>query len=269
MVVEMTMESGKGLPKVNTSRSTERVLEILGALARHSRPISAAVISKECAVPKSTTHQVLSTLRRHQYVEYHVAERTWSLGVRLFVLGSTYMRSNPLQRFGRTALVELAAVTGVTAHLAYLQNHEVIYVDMEQHPGASAQVVTEIGANLPAHLTAVGLAILARESDTELMERYADYDFAQRSNRGPQSVADLIALVEPVRTNHFAVESDLTTLGVTSIAAPVINHHGATIAALGITYVSQQRSPQGFKEACVQVTHAARQLSHALGWRSV
>lgn len=219
-------------------------------------------------MPKSTTHQVLSTLRQHQFVEYHESERAWSLGVRLFELGSTYMRSNPLQRFGRATLVDLASVTGVTAHLAQLQNHEVVYIDKEQHPGARAtQLITEVGVRLPAHLTAVGLAMLARKSDEELVRSYSGYDFAERSVRGSQSVQELIAAMKSVRSKGVAVESDLTTLGVTCVAAAVIDHHGATIASLGITYVSQQRSPQGFEEACGQVTTAARRLSQALGWR--
>src|SRR5438034_383570 len=98
----------------------------------------------------------------------------------------------PVQRFARPLLEDGAARTGETTHLAVLQGADVLYVDKEQPPGEAPQLVTEVGVRLPAHLTAVGRAILAQLPAAQVRANLGPSPLVTRTDHGPRSVDELV-----------------------------------------------------------------------------
>src|SRR5919206_5025319 len=145
-------------------------------------------IARECNIPKSSAHHLLNVMRARNFVTYYESERAWGLGVAVFEIGSAYLRSGPLQRLGRHLLAELTARIGDTSHLAMLHGTEVFYIDKEQPAGSVAKLVTEIGVRLPAHLTAVGRAILAALPAAQIRALYANQPLVLRTGHGPTSI---------------------------------------------------------------------------------
>jgi hypothetical protein len=90
----------------STVKSAERLLDVLGLLARHTRPVPTMAIARECAIPKSSAHHLLNVMRARNFVTYYEAECAWGLGVAVFEIGSAYLRSEPLQR-EQIAAIEL------------------------------------------------------------------------------------------------------------------------------------------------------------------
>jgi DNA-binding IclR family transcriptional regulator len=164
-------------------KSAERTLDVLHLLASRLRPVPASVVAHECAIPRSSTYHLLNVLRDRGWVNYYEAERAWGLGLTAFETGSAYLRSEPLQRAGRPLLAALTEHTGDTAHLAILEGTDVLYIDKEESRTAP-RLVTEIGVRLPAHLTAVGRAILSRLSPAQVRALYARPVLVRR--RGPR-----------------------------------------------------------------------------------
>jgi len=68
--------------------SVARALDILEYLSGRNRPTPAAVIRRNCAIPKSSLHHLLHQLKQKRYVAYHPNERGWTLGPRLGELNS-------------------------------------------------------------------------------------------------------------------------------------------------------------------------------------
>jgi DNA-binding IclR family transcriptional regulator len=245
-------------------KSAERVLAILELLATHTRPVPTMTIARECAIPKSSAHHLLNVMRARNFLTYYQADRAWGLGVRAFEIGSAYLRSEPLQRLGRPLLAELTATVGETSHLAVLHGTDVLYVDKEQPAAAATKLVTEVGVRLPAHLTAVGRAILAELTEPQLQALYANSPLVQRTGQGPSQLAELLDELAAVRRTGHALEDGLTTPGISCIAAPVHSHEGLAIAAIGVTFVSTQRDDAGSMAAAV--CQAADRLSRSMGW---
>ncbi len=246
-------------------KSAERLLAVLELLARHTRPVPTMTISRECAIPKSSTHHLLNVLRDRNFVTYYEAERAWGLGVAVFEIGSAYLRSGPLQRLGRPQLVELSQRTGETSHLAVLHGAEVLYVDKEQPDTTPVRLVTEVGVRLPAHLTAVGRAILGHLPEAQVRALFAQAPLVQRTDRGPVALDGLIAELEAVRGRGIASDDGMTTPGITCVAAPVFSHEGLPVAAIGVTFLSAQRTPAEVRDAGELVRGAAGRLSAAMG----
>ncbi|HEU4975678.1 MAG TPA: IclR family transcriptional regulator [Baekduia sp.] len=250
-------------------KSAERLLDVLELLARHTKPVPTMTIARECGIPKSSAHHLLNVMRARNFVTYYETERAWGLGVSVFEIGSAYLRSGPLQRLGRHLLVELTARTGETSHLAMLHGTEVLYIDKEQPVGNVAKLVTEVGVRLPAHLTAVGRAILAALPEAQVRALYAHQPLVVRTGEGPSSVDALLRDLEEVRRTGIAVDDEMVTPGISCLACPVFSHEGIPAAAIGVTFVTAQRQPRDVQLAADVVRDVSARLSANLGYSPV
>jgi DNA-binding IclR family transcriptional regulator len=250
----------------STVKSAERLLDVLGLLARHTKPVPTMTIARECSIPKSSAHHLLNVMRARNFVTYYEAEHAWGLGVSVFEIGSAYLRSEPLQRLGRHILIELTQRTGETSHLAMLHGTEVLYIDKEQPSGSAPKLVTEIGVRLPAHLTAVGRAILAELTEAQVRALYAHQPLVQRTGQGPTSIDALLRDLDDVRHRGYAFDNEMVTPGISCVASPVFSHEGVPVAALGVTYVAAQRRADDVELAAALVREMSARLSSSLGY---
>lgn len=253
--------------RVPTVKSAERLLDVLELLARHTRPVPTMVIARDCGIPKSSAHQLLNVMRARNFVTYYEAEHAWGLGVAAFEIGSAYLRAEPLQRLGRPILSELTERTGDTSHLAILHGTEVLYIDKEEAPGPAPKLVTEVGVRLPAHLTAVGRAILAELTEAQVRALYAQQPLVKRTGVGPATVADLLADLVEIRATGFSHEDQMVTPGIACLAAAIFSHEEVPVAAVGVTYMAAQRSTADVQGLAATVGEMAARLSANLGYR--
>lgn len=223
-------------------------------------------IARECGIPKSSAYHLLNVMRDRNFVTYYDAERAWGLGVAIFEIGSAYLRQAPLQRLGRHLLQELTRRTGDTSHLAVLHGTDVLYIDKEQPRGDGTSLVTEVGVRLPAHLTAVGRAILAELPPAQINALYGETPLVQRTRRGPRTRTALVRELSEVRSRGYAVDSEMVTPGITCVAAAVFSHEGVPAAAVGVTFVSAKRSEREMANVAAIVEEIAARLSASLGY---
>jgi DNA-binding IclR family transcriptional regulator len=130
---------------------------------------------------------------------------------------------------------------------------------------ATVGLVTEIGVRLPAHLTAVGRAILAELPEAQVRALYANQPLVKRTGHGPTSVDALLRDLEAVRGRGVAHDAEMVTPGISCIAAPVFSHEGVPAAAVGITFVSAQRTAEDIAIAAEVVREISGRLSRSLG----
>ena len=226
------------------------------------------VLARECDIPKSSTHHLLNMMLDHHFVTYYEEEHAWGLGVASFEIGASYLRSRPLQRLGRQRLVALTTQTRKTSHLAILHGVDVLYIDKEEPPRDVPRLITEVGVRLPAHLTSVGIAILANLPTQQVRALYDNRQFVNRTGVGPRDLRDLLPILERVRELGYAYDMQMTTPGVCCVAAPVFARDGQPTAALGITLLASAPGEGEIVKLGTALKKESRRLSRALGWRS-
>jgi len=249
-------------------KSADRVLRILRYLAQQAVPTPTMVLARECDIPKSSTHHLLNMMLDHHFVTYYEEEHAWGLGVASFEIGASYLRSRPLQRLGRQRLVALTTQTRKTSHLAILHGVDVLYIDKEEPPRDVPRLITEVGVRLPAHLTSVGIAILANLPTQQVRALYDNRQFVNRTGVGPRDLRDLLPILERVRELGYAYDMQMTTPGVCCVAAPVFARDGQPTAALGITLLASAPGEGEIVKLGTALKKESRRLSRALGWRS-
>jgi DNA-binding IclR family transcriptional regulator len=247
-------------------KSATRVLDVLETLASNAQPTPTMAIARECGIPKSSAHHLLNVLLERHYVVYYEREHAWGLGVKAFEVGSTYLRRTPLQRLGRPVLEEVCATIEETCHLAILHGADVLYLDKEQPDGQGPSLVTDIGVRLPAHLTAVGWAILSQLSEAQVRAVFDSSPMVSRTGVGPDDLDSLLAGLERTRRQGYAFDDQMITPGICCLAAPVFSHENHPVAAIGISYLAAKSDDLVVSGYAKAVAGAAEELSSKLGW---
>ncbi len=239
---------------MSTVPAARHAVAVLRYLAGQAGPVPAAAIARDLGLPRSSTYQLLEALAEHALVLHLPEERRYGLGLGAFELGSAYSRQEPLARLARPVLARLVDRLRQSAHLVVLHGREVFYVVEERAPGRPP-LVTDVGVRLPAHLTASGRAILAALPAAQVRALFPDPSaFADRTGRGPGTLRELRSVLVAVRTRGHATEDGEVTTGFASVAAAVSDPMGYPIAAVALTYPTDEVDDL----ARAALAHAAR-----------
>lgn len=253
---------GAAASPVQSVDRAARILEILAGTGEAGVTEIAAALD----VHKSTAFRLMAALESRDLVE-QVAERgKYRLGTGILRLaGATIARLDVVQE-ARPLCRQLAAGTGETVNLAVLSDGAVLYLD--QVAGSTAiQPHNWVGQRVPAHATANGRVLLSALPDDQVVnqlgERLATYTPATLA-----SAAELIAAIQRVRDDGYAVAVDELEVGLTAVAAPVRSLHGDVVASVSVSGPTFRLSGRPLDDAVAQVRAAAAEVSARLGWRA-
>jgi DNA-binding IclR family transcriptional regulator len=137
------------------------------------------------------------------------------LGLRLYELGSLYLRGASLYGTAASALPELSQQSGHTSYLGVLDGQDM--VTLEMCPGTNPlQVVVSPGERIPAHVAAGGKAVLASLPESRLIELYPR-KLPRFTRATIPTLAALKAELEAVRRRGYAVANGEWTESIASV----------------------------------------------------
>ncbi len=243
-----------------------RTLRVLTFLASQPDPVPIDRIARAVGLPRSTAYHLVNAMIDEGFVTHLPEERRYGLGIAAFEVGSGYVRQEPLQRLARRHLARLVDRTGQSAHLAVLHGREVWYVVEERAPGRPP-LVTDVGVQLPAALTASGRAILAALPAAQVRALYPDRSaFVRRHDRGPTSLSGLRTLLSETRQRGYAEEDGEVSPGFASVGVAVVDHNGHPVAAVATTWESGAESGRSdVPRLAGQMRETAAALSRRIG----
>lgn len=212
------------------------------------------------AIPKAVLADLITRLEALGLVE--TTARRHHLGVRLFELGGSAPISRALRDAAIPFMGDLYEVTHETIHFGILAGTDVLYIEkLGGH--RPAQVATGVGLRMPASCTGLGKAMLAFSPPTLVAEALA----GELPRRTPSSITSPDAFREELRVvaaAGVAFDREENEVGVTCIAAPVLDSAQHAIGALSITGPIDRFEPDLYDAA---IKTAARGLAGALANR--
>lgn len=249
---------GPRMPAVRNS------ISLLRRLASSARPLSAAALARALGMPRSSIYQMLQVLIDEGLVAHVPENRTYTLGVGVFELGSAYLRHEPLEHLARPLLVKLAQKLGETAQLGILQGNETLYLLKEQ-PLHFTALVTEVGVRLPAHLTASGRSMLCSLPARQVMAFFAGpASFPMLTGSGPSSIRTLMQVLREDEQRGWSFEEGNVSDGISCVAAAVRDKSGRPVASI-VTSFTTARHVGEYEAIAEEIVHAANELTHRLG----
>ena len=211
-----------------------RVLECFGA--EHPRR-SVSEVAAATGLDRATARRCLLTLHAEGYAEYD--GKYFTLTPRTLRLGMGALASLPLSQVVQPWLDQLTEQIGQSCSVSILDGAEIVYLAR-----AAQRRVMSIGlmpgSRLPAHCTSMGRVLLAALPDAEARAIVEGSDLTPRtafSLTDPEEV--LVRIAEVGRLGYALIDQEVET-GLRSIAVPVLDARGATVAALNTGMAATQ-----------------------------
>jgi DNA-binding IclR family transcriptional regulator len=249
--------------------AVDRAARLLRALSAHERGaphrpgLSAAELSRELDVSKSTLSGLLTTLERHGLVRRDPLTRRVRLGLSLLELAAAVSIDVDVHEAARPHLAQLCRQTGETAILHLVSGDDVRIADRAE-PDTQLKVVAPVGTRLPRFAGSVAKVLLAalEPDEAEAIVRGRELPaFTRRSIADPDSYLEHVA---QTRRRGYARENEEYLVGVSAVSAPVLNHEGQTIGTISVACV-KTRARARLHELADPVMNAAAQTSRRLG----
>jgi len=262
--IEATVEQKRQDPKQSSVRALDKALRVLEYLSQIEGDVDLGVLSAQVRLPKSTLLRLLTTLRRHDFVQQDPATRRYRLGWALIYLGRSAARIFDLTRIVRPYLERLAAEVGETASLVQLVGRRAVYVD--QVAGSSMiRGVPQIGSSLQLHCTACGKLLMSYMEEERMQQMLDEAVLEKRTERTITDAGALAEEMRRVRHQGYAVDDEEMEIGGRCIAAPVIDRDGSVVAAFSVTGPTSRIRQKDLPGVAEVVCRIAAEASQALG----
>jgi DNA-binding IclR family transcriptional regulator len=245
-------------------QAIERAVAILNAFSPEDPELGVTELAERLGLHKSTVHRFMVNLDAAGLVERNPRSGRYRLGLRIFELGGLVMQQMNLWDEALPFLEGLVHDTGETGHLAVLDGGEAIYIERVEARRA-LRVPSAIGRGYPAHATNLGKVLLADLPREHVRAIVAERGLAAYTPHTITDLARLEAELERIRALGYAVDNEEYDEGLRCIGAPVRDHSGHVVAALGIGGPVTRITPDRVDALAELVMTAARGLSRRLG----
>ncbi len=243
--------------------AVERALDLLEALEFSERGLTLSDIARKLTIPKSSAHRLVRTLLNRWYLQRGLDAHHYILGVRVFDFADSAAAASQLRMVSFPYAQELAKNLNLTALLAVRRNFEAVIIakvdsPWDNYPGAW------VGHHLALHCTALGKALIAHLSDTELDQLFRHRSFATYTPSTLCSLEALKADLVQVRSKGFATNNEEYAIGGRSVGAPIFNHTGRTVASICVRGSTSRFPDSRIASYGNEVVRSAKEISRHL-----
>ena len=249
-----------------TVQSLQRGLEILVAVAQADRALGITELSRQFGLAKGSISRLVATLVQQSFVTRDPETAKYRLSTRVWELGVGAVSQLDVRGIARPVMETLNAATQETVHLTVLtESDEMVFLDKLDSTRAVRPNV-ELGATLPPYCVANGKAMLAFLPKARV-DRVLRGKLRQFTNTTLTLKGELLAHLGTVRRLGYAVNRGEYRADVSGLAAPICDHTGLAVAALGVSVPSNRMTPELIRDLAPRVVASAREISSALGQR--
>jgi IclR family pca regulon transcriptional regulator len=224
-------ESTTGPLKRDLVAGLEKGLSVITAFDQERPRLTISEVAARTGLTRAAARRYLLTLTHLGFVSQD--RKMFSLTPRVLRLSQSYMSSARLPRLIEPELFKLSQAIKEASAAGVLDGGHVICIAAStggRTPSSSMQA----GTRVPAHCTGVGRVLLAALHPADLDDWLAEHDLARMT---PNTLIDRARLrqeIELVRERGYALVDQEFESGMRSIAVPLRNYRGETVAGLNI-----------------------------------
>jgi IclR family pca regulon transcriptional regulator len=208
-----------------------RGLKVIEAFEETHQRLSIAEAAKLTGLDRATVRRSLLTLAELGYADYD--GKFFTLTPKILRLGHAYLSTTPLPVLIQPHLDQLSEKAGQSASASVLDGIEIVYIARASQRRVMSINLTP-GSRLPAYCASMGRVLLASRPENEARAILERTDLRPNTANTKTDLADLMAELACVRSQGYAIIDQELEIGLCSIAVPVMNDRGQTVAAVNI-----------------------------------
>ncbi|MXV60545.1 helix-turn-helix domain-containing protein [Natronorubrum sp. JWXQ-INN-674] len=211
-------------------RTTETTLAILDTL-KEANEMGVTELSNQLNLGKSTVHNHLSTLRKHDFVVKE--DEQYRLGLRFLELGGHSRNQMKLYEVAEPEVRALAEETEEMVNLATHEHGKCVY--LYRAKGAQAvELDTYAGLRTGLHSTALGKAMLAHLPESRVDDIIETNGLSAETQHTITDRDELHEELETIRERGVAFDREERLNGLRCVAAPITDTDGRSIGAISV-----------------------------------
>jgi IclR family pca regulon transcriptional regulator len=215
----------------NFVASLQKGLDVLTCFGRQHSRLTVSEVARLTGGSPASARRSLLTLRALGYLESD-GKRFWLLP-KVLLVAHAYLASRPTPSLAQPLLDALSERTRESASLATLLEDDAIII-ARSTARRSLSTGLGIGSRLPAYCSALGRVLLASLPPAEAAARVRAMPRRGLTSRTVFEVDAVLALIGRCREEGYAGNDGELELGVRSMAVPVLDRSGATVAGMSI-----------------------------------
>jgi DNA-binding IclR family transcriptional regulator len=251
-------------PNKYNVRAVERALQIMDCFDDGHPEMGISEIAQVVGLHKATAYRIVTTLVNYGYLEWLPDSQKYKLGLELSNLGYKVIRQMDLRKEALPHMRKLVQEWDETCDLSIYNQGRAFYIEVLRGSHALTIAAT-VGQRLPVHCTASGKLFLAylppEELDSILDQPLTAY--TEQTITSPKKLRDQL---EIVREQGYAIDNEEYELGICALAAPIFNHSGAVIAAIGGPSPTSRMTSERIAEIAAAYKEAGEAISRRMGY---
>lgn len=241
-------------------QSFARGLEVIEAFGQ-TPTMTLTEVAEATGLSRATVRRFLHTLMALGYMRAN--GKSFQLTPKIMNLGFAYLASQPLVELVDPVLANLSTELGQSTSVSVLDNTDVVYI-ARQETTSIMRINITVGTRFPAYTTSMGRVLLAGLSDTELDAYFDRADLSEVTDYTMTDPAGLRAELDQIGSQGYAVVNEELEVGLASVAVPIRNRAGDTVAAMNTSVAVTRHTPEDLTELLPALQAAADEVSNAL-----
>jgi IclR family KDG regulon transcriptional repressor len=192
-------------------------------------------LAKAIGSNKGTVYRFLNDLNSLGILFKHPDTEKYSLGIKLYELGSRVQLKSAFVDKTHPVLEEVAQSIKETVHIAVLKNRKVFYVDRVESP-QGLRISSQIGSFNPIHATSLGKVLLAYLPDKEqkqtLKSILDEHPLTSYTKNTITEKSTLIEELDRIKSNGYAIDREEFEIGLICVGIPIFNQKNEVVASL-------------------------------------
>ena len=243
-------------------QSFARGLQVIRSFDETAPQQTLSEVAARTGLTRAGARRILLTLQALGYVESD--GKLFVLTPRILDLGFAYLSSMPIWNVAEPVMESLVEKVHESCSAAVLEGSDIVYV-LRVSTRKIMRNSLGIGSRLPAHCTSMGRMLLAGLPDDEVLARLQARPLEARTRLTLTDPQAVLAKVRQARRQGWCLVNQELEEGLISLAAPVIDRAGRTVAAINITGQANRTPVRQMQEAMLEpLLEVAREVSRRL-----
>ena len=239
----------------------EKGLAIIEAFGQLRGSASLTQLAEVTGHTKASVRRSLHTLCHLGYATQD--GRQFQLAARALRLGSAFVVSDALTRLAQPILETTAERTKESASIAVLDSQDSVFVARATHR-RSLSVGLGVGARLPAYASATGRVLLGGQPRDWVRFMLNRMGRPALTVKTITSLPKVLQQVDLAQRQGYALCDQELEIGLRSIAVPILDRRGRTIAAMSLSVATSRMDVPTILEKLLPELERAKQKFPAL-----
>jgi len=242
--------------------SLQKGLDVLCAFNRQHTRMTVSEMAQRTGASPASARRSLLTLQSLGFLQGD-GKHFW-MAPKSLLVAQAFLSSRPMPSLAQPLLDGLSERSRQSSSIAQLLDTDAIIV-ARSTARRSLSIGLGIGSRLPGYCSAVGRVLLGSLGEREVRTVLNSSRMEKLTAHTVVDLSQVLMRIDEARQCGFATCDEELEIGVRSMAVPVFDHEGSTVAALSISVRSERLSLGELRDEMLPLLlRAQEQLAHRL-----